>query len=301
MTLYADILFLINFIMNAFVLWLAFKITRSARKRRWWMAGGAVMALLYALLLVIEPLRGLNMVMAQTAILAAGVFVAFYPRDLRAFLKQMLVTYLISFTVGGLGMALFYLTDLPYALHYIAADIGAFSRAVSWQLALTGMALSYAFIKLGQFLLERRSLKKQMLCSVQISSSDTNVSLTALVDTGHSLREPISQAPVIVAEFERVKPFLPEGLQKLFSEKRENDLTGLLLGQENAFYTRLRMIPFTSLGRKSGMLVGFRPDKVMVRDENEVRTRQDIVIGIYNDRFTRDGRYQGLLSSELVS
>jgi len=299
LTLYADILFVVNFVMNGFVLWLVGKILRCPRKRRWWVGGAAVMAFLYALLLVIETLRHLNIVVSQTVILVMGVMVAFFPRDVRAFFKYMLVSYLISFTVGGLGMALFFLTDLPYAVHYIAADIGAFSRAVSWQLGLVGMALSYVLIKLGLFLLERRAIKKQLLCHVQIFMDDARVSMEALVDTGHTLREPISQAPVIVAEFEQVKPFLPEGLRALFYEKKESNLTELLLGQENLFYTRLRMIPFTSLGRANGMLVGFKPDRVTVQDEKEAKN--NVIIGIYNDKLTRDGRYQGLLSAELVN
>jgi stage II sporulation protein GA (sporulation sigma-E factor processing peptidase) len=287
--------------MNSFVLWLVAKITRSKNKRRWQVGGGAAMALLYTVLLAFEPLRGLGIIFAQAAILVVGVTLAFFPKNAKTFFKYMLLAYLVSFTVGGLGMALFFLTDLPYAIYYIASDLGAFSRAVSWQLAVTGMVLSYALIKLGLFILERRNIKKQMLCNVHVFMDDTSVVFNALVDTGHSLREPISQAPVIVAEFEQMKHFLPDGLRKMFHEKQENNLTSLLLGQENTFYTRLRMIPFTSLGRANGMLVGFRPDRVTVRDESEEQARQDVIIGIYNDKLTRDGRYQGLLGAELVN
>jgi stage II sporulation protein GA (sporulation sigma-E factor processing peptidase) len=300
-TLYVDILFVVNLVMNAFVLWLVGRITKNRRKRRWWLAGSALMALLYTGMLVIVPLGGVHVFFAQVVILVAGVFLAFFPRDVKSFLKYILVAYLVSFMVGGLGMALFFLTDLPYALHYITSDLGAFSRSVSVWVAVLGMVLSYGMIKVGQFLLERRNLKKQMLCNVQVFMDEISVVFDALVDTGHNLREPISQAPVIVAEFERVKLFLPEGLRQLFYEKQENNLTGLLLGQENTFYTRLRMIPFTSIGRANGMLVGFRPDKVTVQDETEKQARQDVIIGIYNDTLTRDGRYQGLLGAELVN
>lgn len=300
-TIYADILFVVNLVMNAFVLWLTSRITKNGRKHRWWMAGAGAMAFLYTLLLVVTPLQGVNAFIAQVGILAAGVYIAFFPKGVKAFLRYMLAAYLISFIVGGLGMALFFLTDLPYAVHIIASDLGAFSRSVSVQLAVTGMIISYVLIKLGQYILERRNLKKQMLCNVEVYMDETSVAFDALVDTGHSLREPISQSPVIVAEFEYVKHFLPEGLRNLFYEKQENNLTGLLLGQENTFYTRLRMIPFTSIGRANGMLVGFRPDRVTVRDDTEKQARQDIIIGIYNDKLTRDGRYQGLLSAELIN
>jgi stage II sporulation protein GA (sporulation sigma-E factor processing peptidase) len=303
MTLYADILFIINFMMNAFVLWLSGKILRCRRKVRWYITGAAVMAALYTAALALPLLQRVNIFAAQAVILAAGVAVTFFPSGWRAFAKCMLAAYLVSFVIGGLGMALFFLTDLPYAVRYIAADLGAFSRAVSWQLAVTGAALSYVLIKLTVYVLERRALKRQMLCHVEVSMEEASVTFHALVDTGHSLREPITRSPVIVAEFDEVKPFLPEGLRQLFYEKREHNLTDLLLGHREDFYTRLRMVPFTSLGRANGMLVGFRPDRVTVQPQDEAspHTRQDIIIGIYNDKLTRDGRYRGLLSADLVA
>jgi len=297
MTLYADLLFLVNFIMNGFVLWLVSKLLRQKRKARWLVLGSVVMALLYTLLLIIEPLRFLNIALASVVILAAGVMVAFYPAGVKHFLRLMLGAYGITFAVGGLGMALFYLTDLPYAIYYIAADLDGFRRAVSWQLVLVGMVVSYGLIKLTMRLIEAQTIKRQMLMNIMVSMNEKYIFFDALVDTGHSLREPLSQSPVIVAEFEQVQEFLPEGLRGLFNEGNESNLSSVLDGQEGAFYQRIRMIPFTSIGKASGMLIGFRPDRVMVGTET---SRQDVVIGIYNDRLTPDGRYQGLVSPEIL-
>jgi len=104
---------------------------------------------------------------------------------------------------------------------------------------------------------------------------------------------------VIIAEFEHIKEFLPDGLRILFYEKQENDLQGLLANQDSAFYNRIRMIPFSSLGRANGMLIGFRPDRVCVEGKKD--TPIDVIVGIYNAKLCRDGRYQGLVSPELVS
>jgi len=119
------------------------------------------------------------------------------------------------------------------------------------------------------------------------------------VDTGHCLVDPLSRSPVIIAEFEEVKPLLPHGMQDLFCQRQENDLTGLLAIRDESFYNRIRMIPFTSLGRNNGMLIGFRPDAVKVEGAKAAQT--DAVIGIYNDKLCRDGRYRGLVSPELVA
>jgi stage II sporulation protein GA (sporulation sigma-E factor processing peptidase) len=298
MTLYADILFFVNFIMNGFVLWVLAKILREKRKARWLVCGAAVMALLYTLIIVTPPLRFVNVILASVVILAVGVAIAFHPKNARAFVKFMAVSYVVSFTVGGLGMALFFLTDLPHAVYFIMSDFGGFSRSVSWKLALAGMVISYIAIKFGMKIAERLTLRRQMLCNVYVSIGENICTFDALVDTGHNLKEPLTQTPVIIAEFEQVKPLLPECLVILFSEKLESDLTVLLSIREEAFYNRIHMIPFTSLGRSNGMLIGFRPDNVKVEGcENAT----EVVIGIYNDKLCRDGRYRGLLSPELVA
>jgi stage II sporulation protein GA (sporulation sigma-E factor processing peptidase) len=164
-------------------------------------------------------------------------------------------------------------------------------------LALIGIVLSYIAIKFALKAAERLTLKKQMLCNVYISLGENVCNFDALVDTGHSLKEPLSQSPVIIAEFRQVEQLLPECLKILFHEKLESDLTVLLSIREESFYNRIRMIPFTSLGRNNGMLIGFRPDFVRV----EGGEKTDVIIGIYNDNLCRDGRYCGLLSPELVA
>ncbi|MCL2287375.1 MAG: sigma-E processing peptidase SpoIIGA [Firmicutes bacterium] len=298
MTLYADMLFLVNFLMNTFVLWVVSKITRNKKKTRWLFAGAGIMSLLYTLLIAVEHLQSMNVALSSVGILTLGILVTFRLTSAREFIKLMIVAYIISFTVGGLGMALFFLTDIPYAVHFIANDRQGFAQAISWQLALAGMAASYVLIKLGLKMAAHHTLKRQMLCNVQIFMDDKGASFNALVDTGHSLTEPLSQSPVIIAEFEHVKDFLPDGLKVLFYEKNENDLTELLQEQESTFYKRIRMIPFTSIGRTNGMLIGFRPDRVAVEGAKE--TTANVIIGIYNDKLCRDGRYQGLLSPELA-
>jgi len=298
MVLYADLLFLVNFIMNGFVLWIVSKLMRNRRKARWMVFGSAIMALLYTGLLILEPLRFLNIAMASVVILSAGVMTAFYPTGVKHYLRLMLASYGITFAVGGLGMALFYLTDIPYAIYYIAADLDGFGRAVSWRMLVAGIFVSYFMIRIVVRIIEHQTIKRQMLLNVMVNMNEKYIFFDALVDTGHSLKDPLTQSPVIVAEYRQVQQFLPDGLQGLFNDGRENNLSSLLAGQESGFYKRIRMIPFTSIGRASGMLIGFKPDKVMVGTES---SRNDVVIGIYNDRLTTDGRYQGLLSPELLA
>ena len=86
MTLYADMLFIVNFIMNSFVLWVVSKITRK-RHNRWLLVGAGVMSLLYTLLIAVEALRFANVAISSVVILTAGVMVAFRVNDIKLFTK----------------------------------------------------------------------------------------------------------------------------------------------------------------------------------------------------------------------
>jgi len=295
MTLYADMLFLINFIMNLFVLWIVRKITRSKKKIRWLLLGAGVMSLMYTAIVAVYALRFANVLLSSVIILAVGVLVTFGYTGRRSFIKQMLAAYIITFVVGGLGMSLFFLTDLPYAVHFLVSDMG-FARAISWQLVLAGTAVSYVLIKLCIKFYEHHTLKRQLLCNVQICMGENEAAFDALVDTGHTLKDPLSQAPVIIGEFEQVKDLLPDRLKVLFYENNETKLTELVSCAEDTFYKRIRMIPFVSLGRTNGMLIAFRPDMVHVQG-----IKHDAIVGIYNNKLCQSGRYHGLLSPELIS
>lgn len=287
MEIYGDVVFLVNFVMNSFILWSIAKIYRQKPRYLRLLSGGLIMAMMYVVFIIILPLSPLSwMVTAVSSVLmlSIGVVLALRPKNIKAFLGQVLIGFLCSLTLGGLGMMLFY--RIPN---------------VSWTLLIVCILCAYILIKVGIRLVEGITVKKQMLCPVTIYIGEDVMSLQALVDTGHTLHDPLNNAPVIIAEFESVKELLPDNLRLIFYEQQENDLTGLLTASTSShFYERIRMIPFVSLGLANGMLIGFRPDRVALTTAERELTREDIVVGIYNRKLTKDGRYQGLIGPELV-
>jgi stage II sporulation protein GA (sporulation sigma-E factor processing peptidase) len=60
------------------------------------------------------------------------------------------------------------------------------------------------------------------------------------------------------------------------------------------------VIPFSSLGTPNGMLLGFKPDQVEILEKDDtIKVLQDVVIGIYNQRLSRDNKYQALLHPDI--
>ncbi|MCL2421353.1 MAG: sigma-E processing peptidase SpoIIGA [Defluviitaleaceae bacterium] len=287
MEIYADIVLLINFMMNSFILWAVAKLSRQKLHYLRLLAGGLAMALMYVLTIMMLPYSWWLSIVSSIVMLSVGIAVALQPKNVRVFLVQLFLGYICSFVLGGLGMMLF----------YRLATVN-----VSWVLLIICIISAYILIKLSIRLIEGITIKKQMLCPVTIYIGEDTQSLQALVDTGHTLHDPLNNAPVIIAEFESIKSLLPDGVRLLFYEQQENDLPGLLsVAAGSRFCERIRMIPFVSLGLSNGMLVGFRPDRVALSTAQKELLREDVVIGIYNRKLSGSGQYQGLISPELVA
>ena len=288
---YADVVFLINFLMDCLILWCAGRIARRRAGVRRTAAGGAIMAALYCALVFLVPYSLLLNILASLWILMIGVYTVFAPRKIRDFAKLIIYSYITAFVLGGLGMTLFYHTGVAGLIWSVT---GATSGSASLKILLASVCAFYIIFRLGHAWLERRALKRRLCLDVKIFCGESCARLCALVDTGHSLRDPLSSCPVIIAEAECLKAFIPEGLE-------QGDLSEVILAAEKTgLGGRLRMIPFESLGKQHGMMVGFRPDRVEITRDKSTFSVRDVIIGIYGLRLSADGAYQGLLSPEMI-
>ncbi|MDR1641831.1 MAG: sigma-E processing peptidase SpoIIGA [Clostridiales bacterium] len=296
---YADIIFLINLAMDFLILVVAGKIARAKAKVWRLAAAAALMSVMYCAIVFVPDLHMLYHAASSVAMIAAGVWLAFLPARLADFFKLVLLSYATAIFLGGIGTALNYFTQFSNLAGFIA-DISFNSFSLYF---LIGSAVAfYALFKAAISWVDKRALRRQLCLSVKIFYGDRDVTFTALVDTGNSLRDPLSQAPVIVAEFNSIKSFLPDSMKLIFYENQEFNLDSLLAGaQESGFSGRLRMIPYESVGRKNGLLIGFRPDRVEIQNGKELKSLEEVVIGIYNLPLSSDGGYQGLMNPELIA
>ena len=295
---YADVVFVINFLMDLLILWIAGKLT-IRRAKLWRLALGAlIMAFSYCAITFIANLHTFYHLLSTIIMLIIGIWAAYAPINLIVLSKLVLFSYFSAFFIGGICIGLFFNTKFPDIISNIT---GVLLNGFSLPILLGAVAAFYVLFRFCSQWLETRAIKRQICMAVRVFFGERNLELNALVDTGNSLRDPLSNAPVIVAEFDSVKAFLPDSVKLLFYEKQENNLQNLLMSASSDEFTgRLRMIPYESLGRQNGLLIGFRPDRVEIMRERDIITLSDVVIGIYNRSLSRNGDYQGLLNPELI-
>ncbi len=122
------------------------------------------------------------------------------------------------------------------------------------------------------------------------------VEIHAIIDSGNLLKEPITGASVIVVEKEKLEKIIDkeilDNLQKILSGEYE------ILSKE--YMSKFRLIPFSSLGKQNGMLLGFKPDFAEVEFDDNKKELNNIIIGIYDKSITKNQEYTGLVGLDIL-
>ena len=285
---YADVVFAVNLAMDFFLLSAAGAVLRIRRRVRRRLFGAAVAALAYCALAFGLPAPGWWSLPLGAGVLALGLAAAFCPVPPGLFAKLMATAYILAFATGGVMNAL-------------AALSGPENAGATWALLIGGTAVSYILLQLTRRFLRRNDLQRQMLCAVAIHLDGRCAHCDGLVDTGSTLHDPITHAPVLVAEFAALQSLLPAPVAQIFLNKQEDNLPALLTGfRAGCMETRLRMLPFTSVGAANGMLIGFRTDMVVfTTDSGQKSTLQNTVVGISLGALG-GGKYNALINPSML-
>ncbi|NLO25113.1 MAG: sigma-E processing peptidase SpoIIGA [Clostridiales bacterium] len=292
MDIYADILLLENIVMNYLILWLT-SITLKVHAGRIKMLAASVVGALYALLIFFPGYNFLYTTVMKVLLSLLIIVIAFTPIRFREFLKQLSVFYLISFILGGAVFGLFYFTNTGTVTEGGVFLIKGIPLSVLAGAGLvTIIIIRLCLVPLYGYL-EKRSLYR----SFAINVGDKWVEAVGLLDTGNELFDPITNYPVIVVQYSAVKELLHEGIREIFEQNLEDDLENIYEGFKQAnWVSRLRLIPFSSLGKEKGMLLGFKADGVIIGS----RCLDKVIIAIYSKPLSENGEYAALLNPELI-
>jgi len=297
---YIDVLFTVNLLINYLLLWTTSKISKiHASFAR--ILTGAVIGAIYAVVIFFPAFKIYYTFIAKVIFSAALIAISFNIAKPKVFLKVFGIFYVVNFTFGGAALCLFYFTNVGAFVGAVLSN-GIIYFNLPWKTLIISSCAAYLIMRVTWRVLQKTLSKENMYTSILIDFDKRDVCVNALIDTGNSLHDPISDFPVIVVEFNAVKPLLPEDIQVIFSESKENDLSLISKIVYNSVWaSRFRLIPFSSLGKENGMLVGFRPDKVRIMEDNGNKDLKDIIVAIYNKKLSKDNKYSALLHPEVIA
>jgi len=296
--IYLDIIIMENLVMNYIILLVTSKFakapTSSLRLFLGALAGSA-----YVVIMILMPeLTAYYTAFGKIILSFLIVAVSFRIEKPGSFFKILLFFYITTFIFAGASFAFIYFDNQA---GFIRNGIMFVFWESKWSTVLLAVLTCAIIVRVFIEVVQSRFSREKLLRNVSISFDNRIATVQALVDTGNSLHDPLSNLPVIVVEFNAIKNILPEDIQKIFSESKGDDLSLVSdIVLKSGWYSRFRLIPFTSLGKENGMLIGFKPDYIEVDDTGEKKGIKDVIVGIYEKALSKDSQYCALLSPDLI-
>ena len=290
MTVYLDLIFLENLFMNLIILFATVIAIKSKVKILRLLISSALGSI-YAVILYVGNIKLFSNIFVKILLSIIMVHIAFNPSTLKKELKNLLTFYFISFTFGGVVFTVVYFANTEKLLIYK----GALVSITPLKFIIIGGMASLIIIVITLKNLKGRISKKDMFCEITIYYREQFTKIKAIVDTGNFLRDPINKTPVVIVEKEKLKSIIPadilDNLQNIINGK------DILLGE---YASRIRLIPFSSIGKPNGVLIGIRPDNVVIKFQDEFVKAKNIIIGIYDGSLSKFKQYSGLIGLSII-
>ncbi len=296
MIIYAEYVFLENFIMNYFILSLTGKFAKFKSKRIKFIMASSLGAL-YAFVIFFPSLHFLFSVLMKIACSMLIIIVCFTPYHFRDFFRLMGIFYLITLVFGGAGFALFYFNNfngiISNGIFYIAN--------ISIKNIFISCGVAYILIQFSWGYIQNQLSREKILMDVSIEINTKKADLRGIVDTGNSLTDPISKYPVMIVEYSAIKDILPIEIRDILLDSKIFNLDQIIAQLNgSSWVTRFRIIPYRALGTENGMLIGFKPDNVLIYNDKYYKDIKDIIVAIYNRNLSKTGDYRALLHPDII-
>lgn len=270
--LYIDVFFVINMILDYLVLSITGKVMRY-RAGRYRIVLGAALGAAWAVLCAAFPSipPAVSFFMTYAVVSCLMVVTAFGVRKKREIGKAVACLYLVTVMMAGAMQALYQHTMAGY---YIEQILRGNNRAAMpfYRLLLLAAGAYFGVRCILGFVLEARKSRNHFY-EVTMHYRGRKKTVTALLDTGNRLYEPVTHRPVHVVTYEALKE-LCESVSSVIC------------------------IPFGSVGKKEGVMPGIFLDEMEIRQGSDVKIIEKPLVAVCRRPLSVDGEYQMLLHED---
>ena len=252
---------------------------------------------LYAIILYITNMKIYTSEISKVILSIIMVYIAFNPQSVKKMWKQVLIFYLTSFVFGGVSLYLIYIMKPQEILMRNGMFVGDYVLKV----IMFGAIVAFFVIKVSLKIIKTKINPKDIYCKIKLKLNGKQIETNAMIDTGNLVKEPITNTPVVIVESSLLYEVLPKEILNNLENILSGDLSNVPEELKNEYISKLKCIPFSSLGKQNGMLVGIKADEIEIENEEEKKKNNNVIIGIYDNSLTKRGEYRALIGIEMIS
>lgn len=295
MTVYIDVVLIENLIMNYIIIF-ATGIILKIKMKQIRIILGSLIGAIYTIIAYVSNLRIYSNFILKFILSIIIVYVSFNPQTQKQLWKSLLIFYLTSLVFGGAAFAIIYVVRPQEILRNNQLIFGT----TSMKIILFSAILAFIVIILAFKIVKNKISKKDMFCDIEVKINEEIIKTKAMIDTGNFLKEPITNKPVVVIEHTLLYHCIPKQILNNIEQILGGDFTNVPEEIREEYISKLKFIPFSSLGKQNGMLIGINAKYIKIKSEENENINENVIVGIYNKSLTKRGEYRALIGIELV-
>ena len=222
--------------------------------------------------------------------------ISFRVQKIRDLIRGVVVLYLITYCVGGVVSSLYYQRE-TFFYYADALKEHLFGEMDLMYLVVSVLIATICILIIVRFLRHQKQMSKEIY-EVWLTRNQVCVHTMGLVDTGNCLFDPITGKPVIVVEMSLMEEALEPSLYNDLKTIVKFEDTSYHINSENA--TKIRLIPFQSIGKKRGILPAIILDEVEIRKDTQFLCSKKVIAALYDDMLSQTKEYQVILHKSLL-
>lgn len=275
MVVYADVLIVLNLFVNFFILKLTALICKDGCSTARLILGALVGAL-FSLYIFLPASNSLVETIFRLAMSGVIILTCFGFDSLKSYIRRIAVFFAASFIYAGCMMGIWSV----FKPEKLAINNGIVYVDISPIVLIIATVISYTILSVIRFFSAKHAYNGKR-CKLIISMGDRIVKLNALVDTGHSLNDTMTDRPVLIVE------------EKIVYELLSFIPTAEVVATSKAPVQGFRMIPYSSIGGH-GLLPAFEPDKIELEEDGNIKKLKKMLIAASREPLGED--YKAIIS-----
>ena len=219
------------------------------------------------------------------------IYIAFDLKNIKLLIKKIILFYLVSFVFAGASLGIIYMVNSQNVTIQNGILVGSYTIKT----ILIGVIIAFIIIVTGFRIVKSKISQKDLICNIIINLNKQKIKTKAMIDTGNLLKEPITNIPVVVVEHTLLYDVIPKEILNNTEKILGGDFTDIPEDIQSEYISSLRVIPFSSLGKQNGMLLGIKINDLEVVSDEGSKIVDKVIMGIYNKSLTKRGEYRALV------
>jgi stage II sporulation protein GA (sporulation sigma-E factor processing peptidase) len=189
--------------------------------------------------------------------------------------------------MGGITIGMMYFLGIAG----VTQNASVYTGIVGYSYILIGCAATWLIFGIFSDFIKGRMMKERTYADVEIAMEGKTVTMKGLMDTGNFLKDPLTGKPVMIISAAAAKQLLPSDIvEEAVDERKKQILSEKLM--KGKYASRIRMIPFQSIGEERGYMIGIRPDEIRIGvhdrkgNDRTVTASDGAILAIYKGNFS---------------